>query len=72
MWNFCRQGIFWEDSFPSASINARQKTSIKFTTVDQVPGIIKCTTYHRVTAIAGPVNQVFLPGHFTCHSRGLC
>ncbi len=58
----CHQGGFWEDSFPSASVNARQKSSIKF-------AIIKCTTYHRVTAIAGPVNQVFLPGHLACHNE---
>jgi hypothetical protein len=32
---------FWEDSFPSASVNARQKSSIEFATVDQVPAIIK-------------------------------
>jgi hypothetical protein len=44
----CHQGIVWEDSFPSLSVNARQKSSIKFATVDQVPGIIKCTTNHRV------------------------
>jgi hypothetical protein len=44
----CRQGGFWEDSFPSASVNARQKSSIKFAIVDQVPGIIKSTSYHRV------------------------
>jgi hypothetical protein len=59
---------FWEDSFPSASVNARQKSSIKFATVDQVPGIIKCTSYHRGTEIAAAVDQVFLPGHFNCHS----
>ncbi len=59
---------FWEDSYPSGSVNARQKSSIKFATVDQVSGIIKCTTYHRVTAIVGPVNQGVLPGHLSCHS----
>ncbi len=59
---------FWEDSFPSASVNARQKSSIKFATVDQVPGIIKCTSYHRGTEIAAAVDQVFLPGHFNCHA----
>jgi hypothetical protein len=68
----CRQGGgFWEDSFPSASVNARQKSSIKFATVDQVPGIIKGTSYHRVTEIAAAVDQVFLPGHFNCHKPGL-
>jgi hypothetical protein len=65
----CRQVGFWEDSFSSASVNARQKSSIKFATVDQVPAIIKSTTYHRVTAIAGPVNQVFLPVHLAYHIR---
>ncbi len=64
----CRQEGFWEDSFPSASVNARQKSSIKFATVDQVLGIIKSTSYHRVTEIAAAVDQVFLPGHFNCHS----
>ncbi len=37
-----RQEGFWEDSIPSLSVNARQKSSIKFATVNQVPGIIKC------------------------------
>ncbi len=68
----CRQGGFWENSWPSASVNARQKSSIEFATVDQVPGIIKCTTYHRVTEIAAAVDQVFLPGHFNCHTSPCC
>jgi hypothetical protein len=59
----CRQGGFWVDNFPSASVNAWQKSSIKFANVDQVPGIIKGTSYHRVTAIAAAVDQVF-PGTF--------
>ncbi len=53
--------------FASASVNARQKSSIKFATVDQIPGIIKSTSYHRVTEIAATVDQVFLPGHLNCH-----
>ena len=62
----CRQDGFLESSFPSASVNARQKPSIKFTTVDQVPGIIKGAAYHQGFELGRSVDQIFLSGHFNC------